>query len=334
MQSLNVSDILYGSFAITEQVIPEIIYSPEIQRLKHISSGGYYPAWPVLKREQFNRYYHSLGVFLLLRRFNASLEEQIAGLIHDVSHSAFSHTIDYIKSESNSEKNHDFQDRIHSSYVKNSSISHILEKYGFNVDYILDDTHFSLKENTLPDICADRIDYCLRQAFDLNFITNSEKQFILDSLCIHKGSFVFNNAKAAIFFADLFYKMDNLQWSGLPSAVMFSLSSKLFKRALALKILVFDDFYRLTDNEIIQKIESNLQDDELKYFYTLLQKDISCFKNNPNNYIDRVFCKVRRINPFFVSNDKLYRAAEKDEPLAKKLADNLKYREYFIEAAA
>lgn len=87
-------------------------------------------------------------------------------------------------------------------------------------------------------------------------------------------------------------------------------------------------------NLIIQKIKSNLQDDELKYFYTLLQKDISCFKNNPNNYIDRVFCKVRRINPFFVSNNKLYRAAEKDEPLAKKLADNLKYREYFIEAAA
>ena len=334
MQSLNVSDILYGSFAITEPVILEIITSPEFQRLKHISSGGYYPAWPVLKREQFNRYYHSLGVFLLLRRFNASLEEQIAGLIHDVSHSAFSHTIDYIKSEIDSEKKQDFQDHIHNSFVKNSSINHILKKYGFNVDYILDDTHFHLKENSLPDICADRIDYCLRQAFDLNFITNSEKQFILNSLCIHKGSFVFNNSKAAIFFADLFYKMDNLQWSGLSSAVMFSLSSKLFKRALGLGIIVFYDFYYLKDNEIIQKIESNLQDDELKYFYTLLQKDVSYFKNNPNNYIDRVFCKVRRINPFFVSNNKLYRASEKDEHLAKKLADNLKYRDYFIEVAS
>ena len=331
MQKLNITDILYGSFEITEPVILEIITSSEFQRLKYISNGGYYPAWTVLTREQFNRYYHSLGVFLLLRRFNASLEEQIAGLIHDVSHSAFSHTIDYIKSEINSEKNHDSQDRIHNSYVKNSSINRILEKYGFNVDYILDDTHFSLKENSLPDICADRIDYCLRQAFDLNLITNSEKQFMLNSLCIHKGNFVFNNSNAAIFFADLFYQMDNQQWSGLPSAVMFSLSSKLFKRALTLGIIDFDDFYHLGDNEIIQKIESNLQDTELKYFYTLLQKDVSCFKSNPNNYIDKIFCKVRRVNPFFISNDKLYRASEKNEHLAKKLADNLKYREYFIE---
>ena len=76
MQKLNITDILYGSFEITEPVILEIITSSEFQRLKYISNGGYYPAWTVLTREQFNRYYHSLGVFLLLRRFNASLEAE------------------------------------------------------------------------------------------------------------------------------------------------------------------------------------------------------------------------------------------------------------------
>ncbi len=335
MQHLTITDILYGTFEITEPVLLEIIASPEFQRLKHISSAGYYPAWSVLKREQFNRYHHSLGVFLLLRRFNAPLEEQIAGLIHDVSHSAFSHTIDYIKAETESEKNQDFQDSIHNSYIKNSSIDAILKKHGFDVDYILDDTHFPLKENTLPDICADRIDYCLRQAFDLNIITLTEKDFILNSLCVHNGSFVLNNPDAAVLFADLFYQMNDQQWCGLPTAVMFTVSAQLFKRAIQLGIVAFDDFYQFGDKEIIQKIEADLNDTELRYFYHLLQKDVTHFKNNPNNYLGHIFCKVRRINPFFIASDNtLHRAGEANVELAQKLSQNITYREYFIEAIA
>lgn len=97
-------DEIYGKIEVNEPVLVEIINSYELQRLKEISMAGYYPGCPEFNNPEYNRYNHSVGVLLLLRRYGASLAEQIAGLIHDVSHSAFSHTIDYIKKDQEGEK--------------------------------------------------------------------------------------------------------------------------------------------------------------------------------------------------------------------------------------
>jgi len=49
------------------------------------------------------RFDHSVGVMLLIRKLGAGsspasalLKEQVAALLHDVSHTAFSHVIDYV----------------------------------------------------------------------------------------------------------------------------------------------------------------------------------------------------------------------------------------------
>ena len=92
-----INDILYGQAEIDQPVLIELLKAPELQRLQQVGMGGYYPGSPYASgHRDYTRHRHSVGVMLLLRRFNAPLEEQIAGLIHDVSHSAFSHTIDYI----------------------------------------------------------------------------------------------------------------------------------------------------------------------------------------------------------------------------------------------
>lgn len=329
---LIIDDFVYGRFEVNEPVLLKILSSPELERLKKISSGGYYPAWPELQREQFNRYHHSVGVFLLLRRFGASLEEQIAGLIHDVSHSAFSHTMDYIQKDAEKQKTHDYQDGIHDQFVKSSSLSKILIKYGFDVDYILDDSHFTLKENSIPDICADRIDYSLRQGLDNNEISRDEADFILKSLTVYGGCFVFNNDQAAQKFADFFWKMDHKHWSGMKSAVMFAVSAKLFRTAIEAGLLTFEDFYRLGDAEIIELIQQNKnQHPELAYLDELLHQTENVFTNDPNHYMDKIFCKIRRVNPYFINEDgKLERVGQRNTSFGKALADLPKNIEYFI----
>jgi HD superfamily phosphohydrolase len=93
-------DRVYGEFEINESIILDLMESDALKRLKKIDQAGYRPAWvqPDLKISELDhsRFAHSTGVYLLLRQYNASLEEQISGLIHDVSHSAFSHCIDYV----------------------------------------------------------------------------------------------------------------------------------------------------------------------------------------------------------------------------------------------
>ena len=138
-------DRVYGEFEIDEPVILEIINSDSLQRLKGIDQAGYYQMWvrpsDEISELDHSRFAHSMGVFLLLRQFDASIEEQIAGLIHDVSHSAFSHCIDYIL-DVGSEQEHSHQDKVFEDFVKTTAIPEVLQKYGFDPDYILNEKNF------------------------------------------------------------------------------------------------------------------------------------------------------------------------------------------------
>ena len=52
-------------------------------------------------------------------------------------------------------------------FVSGTDIPVSLEKYGYNWLDFMDETNFSLLEQDLPHLCADRLDYFLRDARDL-----------------------------------------------------------------------------------------------------------------------------------------------------------------------
>ena len=155
---MTINDPIYGKFKITEPVLIELIEAPSMQRLKKISQLGlpdrYY------HRKGFSRFDHSIGVLLALRQLKADLEEQVAGLLHDVSHTAFSHLVDWVIGDPTKE---DFQDKNHLSYLKKSEIPKILSEAGFDVKQIADHHRFKLLERDAPEMCADRLDYALRE---------------------------------------------------------------------------------------------------------------------------------------------------------------------------
>lgn len=326
-------DGLYGGFEVTEPVLLEILASPEMERLKNISASGYYPGCSYNKCPNLDRWQHSLGVFLLLRRFGASLEEQIAGLIHDVSHSAFSHTIDYIKKNSESGKTQSAQDDMHEYFVRNSSIKTIIEAHGFDLEYIFDDANFPLKENNLPDICADRIDYTLRQAYlCYDRIRSEEMLLILNGIMIHNGSFIFKNLLAAQAYAKIFMDLNDNVWSDLASAVMYQISAQMFRRAIELRYVAFEDFYKYGDQHIINIIQSRLgQDKTLAELYQTLQLEVKNFESNPEDCIETCYIKNRVVDPLFENaNRQLMRLSETDEKYCKIIGALPKFKQYSV----
>ena len=82
-------DRAYGNFEIKEPVILELINSKTIQRLKDIDQAGYF------LNSSFSHEPHILvlniqsAFICFLKMYKAPIEEQIAGIIPDVSHSAF-----------------------------------------------------------------------------------------------------------------------------------------------------------------------------------------------------------------------------------------------------
>ena len=325
------NDSVYGKIEIKEPVLLEIINTKVFQRLKGIDQAGYRKLLekPNIKINDLDhtRYDHSIGVYHILKTHDASLEEQIAGLIHDISHSAFSHTIDYVLSEG-SEKAHNHQDNIHNDYVKNSEIAKIIKKHGFDLEYILNEKNFSLKEKNIPDLCADRIEYSLKTAAVFKEKNKNELKYILNNLMVENGNWIFKNYKSARQYAKLFLMLNTVYYSGLSSAYMFRVTGDCLKYALEKGYITKKDLYT-TDKEVIDKIKNHLEDKKLSFFWDRLEGKIS-YTNNPKDYDAHVMVKSRVVNPLCKFKNKTQRVSEIYPTWKKIINDGLKPKEYFI----
>ncbi|MEI7539162.1 MAG: HD domain-containing protein [Candidatus Saccharibacteria bacterium] len=196
---MKIADIVYGETEYIEPVILELLNAPAVNRLKGISQFGIPDKYYF--KIGFSRYEHSIGVMNFLKKFGASTEEQIAGLIHDVSHFSFSHISDWIFSNG-SKGNESYHDSQHNDFVLNTEIPKILAKYNYSINRILDEDNFPLLENELPNICADRIDYSLREIAHNGGAR--EVSQIISGLTKMNDKIVFKDVGSALLFSSLF----------------------------------------------------------------------------------------------------------------------------------
>ncbi|MDD4290138.1 MAG: HD domain-containing protein [Patescibacteria group bacterium] len=317
-------DKVYGDVEINDLVILDLINCGALQRLKNIDQSGYFePHFPGIK---YSRFEHSMGVYLLLKIYNTSIEEQIAGLIHDVSHSAFSHCIDYVLNFG-SQKNHDHQDNIFEDFVRKSEIPEILKKYNFNLEYILNDKNFPLKERELPDLCADRIDYSLRTAISTKEIPNAK--YFFNNLIVENNNWFFKNFESAEKYAELFLKINTTYYSGLPSALMFQTVGDYLKYALKNNYINENDLYT-TDEEVLEKIKPFLEKDgKLKLLFDRMNNKTD-IKNDKNDYDVSVFCKSRVVDPLCFYNGEIKRVSDVGSEWREIIKEESKPKEYFL----
>src|SRR5688500_7796340 len=98
-------DPVYGSCESTEPVLLEVMESAAMQRLRGVLQHGISGLIGITNPT--TRFEHSVGAMLLVRRLGAAVPEQMAALLHDVSHTAFSHVIDYVYGSHDSQSYHD-----------------------------------------------------------------------------------------------------------------------------------------------------------------------------------------------------------------------------------
>jgi hypothetical protein len=319
-------DNVYGQVEIDEPVILELMDSYEMQRLKEIDQAGYFePYHPGSKHTRFE---HSVGDFILLRKFSAPIEEQIAGLIHDVSHSAFSHAVDYALS-GGTEKKQSHQDDYFEEYVLNSNIPRILEKHGFKTEYVLDENNFPLQENQLPDLCADRIDYSMRGFLAYKIAGPEKIREILENLIVQDEKWIFKDFNSAYGYAKLFNRLNRNYYSGITTAVMFRRVGDYLKYALDQKYAAKNDLYT-TDRELMDKINSHLSKDvELATLWKRMN-DSGGYENNPDNYDAEVYCKSRIIDPLCRHEGGIARVSDIDPGWKDVVAQESRPKRYFI----
>ncbi len=324
---------VFGSIDITEPVLLELIESPAIQRLKGIDQAGYRPLWVKpdadIASEEFSRYSHSLGVCMLLRQYDAPLEEQIAGLLHDVSHSAFSHCVDYAL-EHGSGATQEHQDEYFLDYVQQTEIPDTLTKYGYDPAYIFDQKNFPLLEQPLPDVCADRLDYVLRnaEAFLRSWDTNHIQE-LLGNLSVQDNHWVFRTVSAAREFAELFKYLNDNYFASFLGAVMLQTVGDYLGYALQKKYIRFSDLYT-TDQEVLAKLQPrHATDQTLNKLYRRMN-DRTHVVNNPGDYDRVAVCKSRIVDPRCIVDGKTARLSDVQPEWKSVVQEELQPKTYYL----
>ena len=96
-----INDTIHGDFSI-EGVREELLATPEVNKLSHIKQLGL--AHLVFPGAHHTRFEHSLGVSHIggMMSDSMGLDEhdkqivQVAGMLHDVGHGPYSHTLEHI----------------------------------------------------------------------------------------------------------------------------------------------------------------------------------------------------------------------------------------------
>ena len=255
-------DKIYGEFEITEPVLQNLINSEAMARLQKINQYG---TWVYFDPKfSTTRLEHSMGVFYICQKFGAALPEQIAALLHDISHTAFSHVVDFVFG---SEKNQDYAENLEEEFIAKTDIPEILAKHGFDYKKIHDNKNrYSIMERSSPALCADRVDYFLRDASLYGKISIEDAKKILSDIIFTGAELAFLNRDTAYFTAKKFMEMAEMWSSPIQSAMFYELAEAI-KAAMAGGILTEDDLFTY-DEAVMKKMrDANLPEinEHLKY---------------------------------------------------------------------
>lgn len=313
------NDTVYGKIQISEPVLLDLMASTAMTRLKGVLQHGISALIGIT--EPITRFDHSVGAMLLVRRLDGSLPEQMAALLHDVSHTAFSHVIDYVFDGHDSQSYHD---EMKEEYLIGTDIPAILQCHGYDWHDFLHEADYPLLEQPSPRLCADRLDYFLRDAQGLGLATAVHIQAMLNHLVVAEGRIATDDVAAAQWLGDTFMAADDASWSNFREVGLYELAAQAIRRGLALGVITEADFWT-TDEPCWQKLHS-APDPELQRLLKLVSPDTGFFwdEDEPTFWVST---KLRAIDPDVLINGRLHPLSALNPHFASRRHDYLRAKQ-------
>ncbi|MBX3059267.1 MAG: HD domain-containing protein [Anaerolineae bacterium] len=313
---MHYNDTILGTANISEPVLAALMDTAVLQRLKGIMQHGISGLIGVTA--PITRYEHSVGAMLVVRRLGGSLEEQMAALLHDASHTAFSHVIDYVVDGHDDQSYHD---EMKEHYLAQTELPALLAAYGYDWRLFLDEAAFPLLEQPSPRLCADRLDYFLRDAQALGLADAGQIQFVVESLVVGHGRIAVNNLEAARWLGYTYIQADDASWANFHEVGLYEVTAQAIRRALAVGSIHEADFW-LTDEPFWHKLHDS-DDADLQQWLNLISPQTR-FEWDEINPTFRVSTKLRAIDPDVLADGQLI-------PLSTLDADFAHYRQDYLQ---
>lgn len=307
MKQMNYSDPIYGKVRFNE-VEKEIIQNPGMQRLKKIHANG--ADYLVNPNRNTSRFEHSLGTGILCKVFGEGEEEVIAGLVHDISHTVFSHLVDQVYER----EDQTFHEDHHSRFVRKYGLDELVEEHGYDPSHVLNEENFPVLEKELPDLCTDRVDYTLRDLYKYGSIDRGTVRKAIEGLVVEGGVLIARDLETAKSFTELSIKLNKDVFFNEKQEAANVLMKEIINDALDKEIITESDFFK-TDEEIIGKIKSN---EELSKKFKRINNKLEVGKRAGHDKY-RINRKHRIVDPLVRSTGS--RVSELDKSTREKIED-------------
>jgi uncharacterized protein len=299
-------DLIYGTLIIDEPVLLDLFYSQAMQRLQGVLQHGI--TGLIGLTQPITRFDHSVGAMLLVRQLGGSVREQVAALLHDVSHTAFSHVIDYVIDDHDGQSYHD---EMKEMYMATTDLPAILARHAYDWTDFVDETAFPLLEQPSPRLCADRIDYFLRDCVGLGLASQPDIDRAVADLVVGHGRIALKTLEIARWFGDTFMAADDASWANFREVGLYELTAQAIRRGLETGAVVQDDFW-LTDEVLWQKLHA-AEDAYLQELLAQVSTETQ-FAWDEANPTFRVSTKLRAVDPDLLGEDGVLRPLSTLDP--------------------
>jgi hypothetical protein len=289
-------DRVYGGVSIEDPAILELIGCATFQRLKGIRQAG--PSAIAFPFKDVTRFEHSLGVFLLLQRLGAPRREQVAGVLHDISHTAFSHAVDFLFTS----HEQDYHEQLKPLMLDRADVARALARLGYEPREFYDDSIYPLLEQPIPYLCADRLDYFLRDGLTCGVVERDFVQRILNHVTVIDSRIALTEVDIAREAVVLFETMNLKWWAGAVEAFIYNEFADALREGMKLGVLRLDDL--MTDDALVlAKLEASgsaliaQKLDNIRH----PRSDCTC------GYLPRIIPKERWLDPPVQTNGTIHR---------------------------
>jgi len=314
---MDITNPIYGTIKLDE-VQEQLIDTPEMQRMKHINQLAL--VYHVFPSANHTRFVHALGVSYTAGKIADQLRlsqaektiVEVAGLLHDIGHLPYSHTLDSLLNEGH--------ETLTKQKIEGGNIEKILYKHRINPktigDLVTKNYHElnCLQQIIFSEIDADQLDYLQHDSFFTGVKAGVIDYYrIIDVMENVNGKICFkekgiNAIENMIAARRSMYKNVYMHRAVRAAEAMMVKAVEIYMK---LNKASLDDFVNLTDGELVAKLQkSNEFTEELvnrvvtnrelyKIAYEVKSRELSAetkkifagiYKENPGN-IEKELCK-------------------------------------------
>lgn len=303
--------------------------------------------WTSLYKNRFfySRLEHSVGVALIIWNFTKDKTQTIAGLLHDVSTTVFSHVSDFRKGDALTQTS--TEEPTTKMILSDSALCKLLESDGIEPKDVVDYHIYPIADNEIPSLSADRLEYmypsglALDGSWTFEEIAKTYNDLIILKNEENKDELGFKTIEMAELYCKKFCMIGHILQLN-ENKLSLQLLSQIMSKAVELDVLQEEDFMTLSESKIIEKIESfiskktlSLEEQKFATMYNTFRKMTKVEHTSQKLPEDKYFCvslkvKQRYINPLVKvgsNSQQAKRLSEVSDFANKLIKDFLEYED-------